>query len=482
MTKRNETIACSTAHRLATQAAIGISRAGGTAVDSAIAAHAVICVTMPQAAGLGGDLMMIVAPQDDAALAVTGSGRSANVANTAISVGRSVTVPGMVSGWHSAHERWGLLDRQNILQPAIDLARNGVSVDADLASAVNGQRRRFEALGDTGWSLLGKSQGDTWIQPELADLLEKLARDGFDRFYEGEVAAAIVAAARRHGSTLTVDDFAQHRATLAEPVRSSWSGGTLEVQPAPSQGVILSMASSWIDENRARLIASPTIREHLLVEATEAAFESRDDVIQEGESLLSRALVVNESSADRRGGPRGYVHTAGVAVATADQVVSSLVSVFDDFGSCVFVPELGITLNNRGDGFTDKENSYRPGEYPVHTLAPSIVRTREGMTLALATPGADGQVQTLLQVLSAMEFDGQDVTEAIDAPRWRSENGSLLIEAGHPAAADLESRGHTLNHQEYGDPIFGAVVAAGCGPHGLIVGADPRRGVVGRIE
>jgi gamma-glutamyltranspeptidase/glutathione hydrolase len=81
-----------------------------------------------------------------------------------------------------------------------------------------------------------------------------------------------------------------------------------------------------------------------------------------------------------------------------------------------------------------------------------------------------------------MEFDGQDITEAIDAPRWRSEDGSLLIEVGHLAAQALESRGHTLNQQQYGDPIFGAVVAAGYGPRGLTVGADSRRGVVGRIE
>ena len=482
MAKRKETIACSTAHRFATQAAIDISRAGGSAVDAAIAAQAVICVTMPQAAGLGGDLMMIVSSSDDEVLAVTGSGRSAVVANPTNSVGRSITVPGLVSGWQIAHERWGRLDRELILRPAIDFARNGFVIDADLASAVRGQRSRFDNLGGTRWSLVEKSQGDTWTQPELADLLEKLARDGFDRFYEGKVAAAMVAAARRHESTLTPNDFAEHRATFATPIRSPWSGGTLDVQPSPSQGVILSMASSWIDQNRARLNASPTIRDHLLVEATEAAFESRDDVIQEGESLLSRELDVNESTADRRGGPRGYVHTAGVAVATAGQVVSSLVSVFDDFGSCVFVPELGITLNNRGDGFTDNANSYRPGEYPVHTLAPAIVHTRDGVTLALSTPGADGQVQTLLQVLAAMEFDGQDITEAIDAPRWRSEDGSLLIEVGHLAAQALESRGHTLNQQQYGDPIFGAVVAAGYGPRGLTVGADSRRGVVGRIE
>jgi gamma-glutamyltranspeptidase/glutathione hydrolase len=155
-------------------------------------------------------------------------------------------------------------------------------------------------------------------------------------------------------------------------------------------------------------------------------------------------------------------------------VISSLVSVFDDFGSCVFVPELGITLNNRAGGFTAGANAAAPGKRPVHTLAPALLSSPEG-TLALATPGADGQVQTLLQVLLGLECDGLDLAAAIARPRWRSENGMLLIEERHPCREALAALGHRIVSCPDGDVRFGAVVSAGF-IHGEPVGAaDWRR-------
>ncbi|MEN9910907.1 MAG: hypothetical protein RLZZ441_475, partial [Actinomycetota bacterium] len=151
---RSTSIACATANQHATDAALEISRAGGSAVDCAIAAHAVICVTMPYAAGLGGDLMMLV-DDGNRASAVTGSGRSALAPNQSSDAGASVTVPGLVSGWAIAHESWGRLDPANILEPAIRLARDGFRVDDALDSAVASQRTRLEAHGAAKWALLG---------------------------------------------------------------------------------------------------------------------------------------------------------------------------------------------------------------------------------------------------------------------------------------------------------------------------------------
>ncbi len=188
---------------------------------------------------------------------------------------------------------------------------------------------------------------------------------------------------------------------------------------------------------------------------------SADGACAEGEGLLGTELMINLAAAQRRGGPRAYLHTAGVAVSDADgMTVSSLVSVFDDFGSCVFVPECGITLNNRAGGFTDGANAAGPGRIPVHTLAPAMVLTDRG-TLALATPGADGQVQTLLQVMTGIFRDGLDLAEAVRKPRWRSEGGDVLIERSHPAQTDLARLGHRLRILDDGDVRFGAIVCAG---------------------
>jgi gamma-glutamyltranspeptidase/glutathione hydrolase len=136
------------------------------------------------------------------------------------------------------------------------------------------------------------------------------------------------------------------------------------------------------------------------------------------------------------------------------------VSVFDDFGSAVFVPEGGFTLTNRAGGFTGGANAFAPGKRPVHTLAPALLETPEG-AVALSTPGADGQVQTLLQVILDWAVAGRDLGEAVDASRWRSEDGKLLVEAGHPAHDDLASRGHEVVELPAGDVRFGAVTAAG---------------------
>jgi len=160
-------------------------------------------------------------------------------------------------------------------------------------------------------------------------------------------------------------------------------------------------------------------------------------------------------------------------------VVSSLVSVFDDFGSGVFVPAGGFTLNNRADGFTEAPNARRPSARPVHTLAPAILIGADASAMALATPGADGQVQTLLQVLDglgdAADSPAERVGHAVQAPRWRSELGELLVEADHPQREALAGRGHRVRALTPGDDVFGAVVCAGVDGGGPFAAADWRR-------
>ncbi|WP_190816548.1 gamma-glutamyltransferase [Saccharopolyspora pogona] len=192
------------------------------------------------------------------------------------------------------------------------------------------------------------------------------------------------------------------------------------------------------------------------------------------EAATTDSLSVDYERATPRTGPRAYLHTAGVA--TADDngtIVSSLVSVFDDFGSAIYVPEAEIRLNNRAAGFTAGPNAPRAATRPVHTLAPAVVRTPSSR-YALATPGADGQVQTLLQVLAAARA-GKSLDEAIAQPRWRSQDGDLVIPPGHPARDALAQRGHRLSEADAGAELFGAVVCAGLDDRRLFAVADWRR-------
>jgi gamma-glutamyltranspeptidase/glutathione hydrolase len=209
-------------------------------------------------------------------------------------------------------------------------------------------------------------------------------------------------------------------------------------------------------------------RAHLAVEAIEAAFEHRHEIAAEGaeERLLDLELGVDPGRAARRGGPTGGLHTTAVASADSDgTVVSMLISVYALFGSGVLVPEGGFLLNNRLSGTSrdpDSPNFPSPGRLPVHTLSPSLVSNAEG-AFALATPGADGQVQTLVQVIDAIAADGARVPVALDRPRWRSSDTRLLIEDDYEpeVAAELERRGHELVRLPAGAPAFGAAVVAG---------------------
>jgi len=464
--------AVAAAHPLAVAAGQEMLRAGGSATDACIAAQAVLCVLSPDACGLGGDMFALVHQPGQPAVAINGAG-AAPLAATQVSGdgANSVTVPGIVHGWGEMSARWGKLPLAQLLAPAIRLTRLGCRVSPTLAATVVTQRARLDRGGAGAWALLGLAPGALWRQPELAALLERIGQDGVAGFYDGPAAAMIAEAIRAGGGTLGIEDLARHRTMVLPPVTLRWAGLELALQPPMAQGVLLGMALAGLEA----LGTIPADRaDHAGIELTEAAFAYRGR-IAEGAALLSEPLSIDLDQAQHRGGPRAYLHTAGVAVSDRDgNSVSSLVSVFDDFGSCVFVPGCGITLNNRGGGFTDGPNAAAPGRHPVHTLAPVLI-TDGTDTLALATPGADGQVQTLFQVLIAMRGNGVDLAQAIAQPRWRSQSGEVLIERSHPAQAQLAARGHHLRVLADGDVRFGAVVAAGQIDGVPVAAADWRR-------
>jgi gamma-glutamyltranspeptidase/glutathione hydrolase len=225
-------------------------------------------------------------------------------------------------------------------------------------------------------------------------------------------------------------------------------------------------------------------RVHRQIEVVEEVFLHRDTVARADarELLLSdefiRRIAIPPKHTMRSGGPRGYNHTTAIAAAdSAETVVSGLVSVFDVFGSATLVPEFEFLLNDRMLGFGEDPNEAAPGKRPVHTLVPIVVRSADAV-MALATPGADGQVQTLLQLLTLMTGDGVELPDALERPRWRSLDGALLIERGFDSAVSdaLAARGHQVRLLDYGDTHFGAAAAA-VSTGTLGAASDPRREV-----
>jgi gamma-glutamyltranspeptidase / glutathione hydrolase len=464
--------AVAAAHPLAVAAGQDMLRSGGTAADAAIAAQAILCVVMPNACSLGGDMLALVHAPGSPQLAINGTGAAPSRLERVSDDGpNSITVPGIVDAWCILSQRHGKLPLSRVLEPAVRLAASSVCVSEALSGALAAQRARLQRGGANGWSLFDQPAGALIQQPQLASILQRIGAEGRSAFYEGSAAQAIARGVGSLGGTLSEADLAAHETIIASPVETAWDNMRVATQPPMSQGVLLNMAIAAMS----RLGDFPTsLNDHVAIELTEAAFAFRSNV-GEGVALLSHELPVDLERASHRGGPRAYLHTAGVAAVDAEgRVISSLVSVFDDFGSGVFVPELGITLNNRAGGFTDGANAAAPGKRPVHTLAPSLVSTSQGV-FALATPGADGQVQTLLQVLVAIHREQLDLAQAIARPRWRSENGALLIEQSHAGIAGLAALGHRVTPIADGDARFGAVVCAGWIDDQPVAGADWRR-------
>jgi gamma-glutamyltranspeptidase/glutathione hydrolase len=468
--------AVSSAHPLATSAGQFALAMGGNAVDATIAAQAVLCVIAPSACGLGGDALFLIRGRSGEVLAVNGVGRSpGDPAFTSIpNKGSSVTVPGIVDAWSMMHARYGSLDLPVVLGPAIGLARGPARLASDVAASVMQQQQRLSQGGAAGWPVLAAALAGTPVaQPELADTLERLATAGPASFYSGPLADAMIRAIRSHGGLMAQKDLEAHRTMIVQPVTIELDGVALAVQPPPTQGVLLAMVLRHLANQPQRL---PDTIDHAAIELTLSAFEHRDHAAA-NPALVELELTHDPVEASRRRGPRAYLHTAGVAASdSSGMVVSSLVSVFDDFGSCIFVPEGGFTLNNRGEGFTDGPNRARPAAYPIHTLAPAIVQADRSI-IGLATPGADGQIQTLAQVLARILLLSEPLLAALDAPRWRSEDGRLLVEADHPCKDLLAQRGHDVVPLSAGDSRFGGVVCAGTMDDAPFAGADWRREV-----
>ncbi|HEX6331172.1 MAG TPA: gamma-glutamyltransferase [Actinomycetota bacterium] len=463
--------AVAAAHPIAVEAGLESFRRGGNAVDAAVSAQAALTVVLPHACSLGGDALALVRLPDGTIDAIHGAGAAPAIVPAPDRPGATVTVPGLVEAWSALVARHGRLGLVDDLAEALRLAAEGIAVPVSTAAAVERHRARLVDGGAGGWELLSLGAGERWVQPALAPTLEAIASDP-RVFYEGPLAAAMVRAVGDHGGTLGTDHLARHTATWPEAIGTPWDDGTLVVQPPMSQGILLALAARWIERH-----GPGDARDHTAAEAIAAAFAHRNR-IGEGTALLDEPLDVDPGRATTRWAARSYLHTAGVATADrAGMVVSSLVSVFDEFGSGVFVPAGGFVLNNRAEGFTEAPNDLRPGALPVHTLAPALHVRHDGRVTALATPGADGQVQTLLQVLLAMRFDGPDVLAALERPRWRGEGDRLLIERGHPAVEDLERRGHRLEVADHGDDRFGAVVEAGIDDDGPWAAGDERREV-----
>lgn len=509
-------------HYLASLAGADVLRDGGSAVDAAIAANLVLGVVWPQMCGPGGDLFAQVWSAPERQLfGLNASGRAGSEMTSAayqaqgldkmpIRGALSVTVPGAVAGWFALHARFGRLEMSRLARDAIRHARDGFRVTPFVSNAIQSNAALLAQMGGGADVFLpgGRAPlpGDRLQQADLARTLEQLVHEGPPAMYSGSLGERIVEFLNTRGSLLQTHDFPTQHAEWVEPLSVDYRGVRICQLPPNGQGVALLQMLNMLTEtdltawerNSAELV-------HQLVERKKLAFADRDAFVADPacvdvpiDRLLGADRALEQAGRIELHAAEAHRPVIGrsvdgdtVFLCAADRdgnVVSLIQSLYAAFGSGVHVSGTGVTLHNRGAGFTLESghpNMLAPGKRPLHTLMPGFA-LRDGQPwLAFGTRGADGQPQTGLQLLNGLLDFGLGLQETIEAPRWahgapggRYAATALVLESRFPSsvADELIARGHEVEVADAVDPVMGTVqmiqVDAQRGCH--IAVTDPR--------
>ena len=524
-------------HYLASAAGLELLRRGGSAVDAAIAVNAVLCTMYPHMAGLGGDAFWLVhEPGAGAPAALNASGPAAARATIDYYRARghtekipqrgglsALTVPGAVDGWRLAHERYGRLAWEDLFGDAIHYAREGAPIGRSLWDWIARDVPELSRYPQMAGVFLPEGrrpyrEGRRLVVPGLAGSFERLARQGPRAgFYEGETAETICRALEPHGSPLRVDDFAAFRAEWVQPVSSSYRGHTVHELPPNTQGFAALMILNLLEGYDVSAWGDGSIEYYYhCAEAVKLAFADRDAWTTDPrfveiplERLLSReyaaarrekidgegaldftrvqpGLPFRADAFERRdaGGDTCYF-----CVADRDgMVVSSIESIYFDFGSMMMGGDSGIIVQNRGSFFQldpGKADRLEPGKRPFHTLMPAMMYDADGeVELAFGTMGGEGQPQTQVAIVTRLVDFGYDVQQAIEAPRWLmghtwgKTNKKLNLEGRipQPIIEELQRRGEPINNLKDWDDNMGHAQALRVDRQSGFYegGADPR--------
>jgi gamma-glutamyltranspeptidase/glutathione hydrolase len=462
--------AAATAHPLATQTAIDVLKAGGSAVDAAIAANAMLGLVEPTGSGVGGDLFAIVwDPATQRLNGYNGSGRSPlglslatlrRVArergnpNAAPSFGAaSVSVPGAVDGWFALHERFGKLAMADLLAPAIAAAREGAPIPQTIAMYWASNKRRLEAEFAAGrLEEIANARATYFADPlpdghslfantDLADTYTLIARDGRAGFYSGAVARTIDAYMRRIGGWLRHEDLAAHHGEWVDPICAPYRNISVCELPPNSQGVVALQTLRILDGFDLKsmgFLSADSL--HAQIEATRLAFADRArfygdptfthadvrTLLADGYTATRRAMIAMDTvmappapSADVSiSGDTTYLTTAD----SSGMMVSLIQSNSRGMGSGLVPDRLGFMLHNRGELFAlsrGHPNLYAPGRRPFHTIIPAFAMKDAKPWLAFGVMGGDMQPQGHVQIIVNLVDYGLDLQAAGDAARYR---------------------------------------------------------------
>ncbi len=504
-----------TPHPLATAAGVDALRAGGTAVDAAVAANAMLAVVYANACGIGGDAFALVwEPGERRLYGFNGSGRSpAGLTIDAVRAAGhgampvrgplTITAPGAVDAWAQLLERFGRHSLADAVLPAARTADEGYRLTAINTRSILAGLPTFDDAARAVFGPAGNA-GELFRQPLLAASLRAIAEGGPEAYYGGPIGEEIARAIQEAGGAMTAEDIAAHRGDWVEPISTTYHGVEVATTPPNSQGITALMALNVLQALDWPMGAPMSAdRLHAQIEALKVAWSERDRCVADPDrghadvdELLSAehtAWLASRLSPDRAqrfvptNRPGGG--TVYLCAADADGVMVSLIeSNYMGFGSGIMGGSTGIMLHNRGASFSldaSHPNALEPGSRPLHTLMPGMIM-RDGVAeVALGSMGGDAQPHIMVQLVTGLVDDGLDPQSAVERPRFVLETeaaqqplGPVRIEADgvdEATIAQLEARGHEVSTVEARTPLMGWSQVIRRRPDGSYEGgADPR--------
>jgi gamma-glutamyltranspeptidase / glutathione hydrolase len=517
-----------TSHPLATQIAIDTLKAGGSAVDAAIAANAALGLMEPTGSGIGGDLFAIVwDPKTQKLHGYNGSGRAP--AALTIEFVRSkgldlipprgplpVTVPGAVDGWFALHGKFGRLPMRTVLAPAVSYASNGFPLSPVIADAWALSVRVLSDFPNfrQQFTIDGRAprEGEIWRNPNLARTLERIGSEGRDAFYKGEIPATIERFIQEQGGVLAAADLASHQGEWVEPVSANYRGYDVWEIPPNGQGIAALQILKILEGYDIRSMGFGSADHiHAFVESKKLAFEDRARYYadQTFVKVPVKQLISAEYADQRRalidmtraapscepGRVPAGADTVYLTIADKDGMMVSLIqSNYRGMGSGMVPPGLGFMLHDRGEQFSldpNHPNALQPGKRPFHTIIPAFI-TRDGKPwMSFGVMGGPMQPQGHAQIIINLIDFGMTLQQAGDAPRIHHDGstepvgvtlkpmahgGILNLEPGFPTEAleELKRRGHTI--EPAATAVYGGYQAIRRDPQsGVYCGASESR-------
>lgn len=508
----------STSHPLAAQAGLRMLAQGGNAVDAAVATAACMTLVEPCSNGLGSDAFCLL--WDGQQLHGLNASGPAPAAWTPEYFFKTygaacrqppkrgwggVTVPGAVAGWVALSERFGKLPFADLLAPAIEIAERGHAVPVIVQRKWALAAALPELAGQPGFAQAflpagrAPAVGELFKFPAAARSLRLIAQTRGEAFYRGEIAAALEAFARETGGAITAADLAAYRPEWVQPLAQDYAGHTLHEIPPNGQGIAALIALGILKHLDLKPHAVDSVfAQHLQIEAMKLAFADVYRYVSDTPSmeltaaelldpgyLRERARLVDPLRAQDFG-CGNPVKGGTIYLTAADEggmMVSFIQSNYMGFGSGLVVPGYGVSLQNRGHGFTldaGHPNVVAPGKRPFHTIIPAFLSKDGKPVMSYGVMGGNMQPQGHLQTLVRMLDYGQSPQAACDAPRWRFNEGlSINVEPHMPAATveGLRALGHQIGdiHDSYQDFGAGQFIWRLENGAGYVAASDPRR-------